>query len=338
MTVKVGVIGTGGIGQGHIERIMTKVPGATVSAVNDINTEVCKQVAEKWGATFMADPHALINSPEVDAILIASWDPTHEEYCVAAIQAGKPVLCEKPLADTSAGCKHIMEVEMAGGKHLLTVGFMRRYDQGYVELRQAIASGRLGKPLILHCVHRNQYPLGAKHTTDMTVTGALVHEFDICRFLIGEDDLYTSAQLAYGRSSKYADEDLIDPQLVYLETKNGVRINLEFFANSHYAYEVGCQVVGEEGCADLPRPAHITVREKGQVGSMIEPFWMDRFPAAYEAELCAWIEDVQKGEVNGPTAWDGFITAFVAEKCIQSRQEKKIVDIDLGETPAFYKR
>jgi len=337
MLLRIGVIGTGGIGKGHIRRITDTIPNATVVAVNDINTKTVKAVAEEFGARIETDPHKLIFSDDVDAIIIASWDPTHEEFCVSAIRAGKYVFCEKPLSDTSAGCRRIMDAEINGGKRLLQVGFMRRYDKGYRQMREAISSGRIGNPLILHCQHRNLAPTGAKHTTEMSVNGALVHEFDITRFLIGDDDPYISAQLVYPRSTRYADKDLIDPQLVYLETKNGVRIELEIFMNCQYGYDIQCEVVGEDGTVRLPDPANIIVKQAGECSYDIVPTWESRFSDAYEVQLREWVNGVLSDNITGPTAWDGYVTAVVAEACTKSRLTNSIVPIELGECPEFYR-
>lgn len=335
--VRIGVIGTGGIGQGHIERISKNIPGAEVVAVNDVNHEVCKQVAEKYGCKFYEDADELINADNVDAILVASWDPTHEQFCVAAIKAGKYVLCEKPLSDTVEGCERIMEAEIAGGKRLLTVGFMRRYDKDYVELREVIKSGLIGDPLVVHAQHRNKAPTGCTHTTEMSASGALVHEFDITRFLIGEDDEYISAQLVYPKSTKYCHEGLIDPQLVYLETKNGVRIELEIYMYCQYGYDIRCEVVGEKGTASLPTQSHTNVRYDGNFLNAIVPTWQARFNDAYVTELIAWVSDIEKGELSGSTAWDGYITSKVAKACNESRLTKSIVEIPVKEKPDFYK-
>ena len=336
MTLRIGVIGTGGIGRGHIQRIIDTTPNATIVAVNDINKDIAISTAEEYGARFESDPHHLIQSEDVDAIVIASWDASHEEFCIASIQAGKHVFCEKPLSDTSAGCKRIMDAEIAIGKHLLQVGFMRRYDPGYCQLQSSISHGRIGKPLILHCQHRNKAPTGSKHTTEMSVNGALVHEFDITRFLIGEDDPYISAQLVYPRSSRYSDPDLIDPQLVYLETKNGVRIELEIFMNCQYGYDIQCEVVGEDGTLSLPDPNNIRIKQAGEASYEIVPTWQSRFVLAYEIEIREWVSSVLADQLVGPTAWDGYVTAIVAEACTRSRISGNIEPIELGECPDFY--
>ena len=124
--LKVGVIGTGGIGRAHAERLTRYISNASVTAVSDINETAARATAEACGAQFEADPHVLIESNDVEAVLIASWDRTHEEFARAAIQAGKWVFCEKPLSDSAGGCHRVIEEEVRQGKRLLTVGFMRR--------------------------------------------------------------------------------------------------------------------------------------------------------------------------------------------------------------------
>src|SRR6266481_5919337 len=119
MTVRVGVIGTGMIGQDHIRRITQVLSGGEVVAVTD-----------------------------VDAALVASWGPAHEEAVIAAMSAGKPVFCEKPLAPTEEACLRIVEAEMAAGRRLVQVGFMRRYDAGYHALKAALEAGEIGAPLL----------------------------------------------------------------------------------------------------------------------------------------------------------------------------------------------
>ena len=98
---------------------------------------------------------AVITDPEVGAVLIASPDATHADFAIACIKAGKPVLCEKPLAPTAAEGMRVIEAELSAGRRLVQLGFMRRFDPGYTEMKGLLESGRYGEALAFHCVHRN---------------------------------------------------------------------------------------------------------------------------------------------------------------------------------------
>lgn len=127
----IGVLGAGGnIGHTHSQNIATYVDGARLAAVYDLNTERAEEVAKTYGAKVMASAEELIASPEIDAVVIASWDGTHADLAVKCIEAGKPVFCEKPLATTLEDAKKVVEAEKASGKRLLQIGFMRRFDPG----------------------------------------------------------------------------------------------------------------------------------------------------------------------------------------------------------------
>ena len=144
----IGVLGAGGnIGHTHSQNIATYVDGARLAAVYDLNTERAEEVAKTYGAKVMASAEELIASPEIDAVVIASWDGTHADLAVKCIQAGKPVFCEKPLATTLEDAKKVVEAEKASGKRLLQIGFMRRFDPDYIKMKKILDSGELGAPL-----------------------------------------------------------------------------------------------------------------------------------------------------------------------------------------------
>lgn len=335
--LRIGVIGTGGIGAGHVQRVEEGTSGAKVTVVSDVNEAVAKEVAAKYNARFEPEPIALINADDVDAVIIASWDRTHEEFTVAAIKAGKYVLCEKPLATSSQGCLHIMEEEMKGGRRLVDVGYMRRYDVWYKQMKEAITSGEIGAPVIVHCQHRNQVPGGETHTTEMTAQASLVHEFDICRWLL--DDEYESIQLVCPRTSKNAHKGLVDPQIVYLVTKGGVRIDLEMFMYGWYGYDVQCEVVGENASVRLPDPANLIWRKNNMSGYSITSSWKERFIGAYETEIRDWVASVKDGAPRGASAWDGYMASLSGELATKSRLDNSsIVPFPDVKRPEFYAR
>ena len=333
--LKLGVIGTGAIGRDHIRRCSQTLLGSQVVAVTDINLQQAAQVVAELGisAEVYPDAHAQIQAAEVQAVLVTSWGPSHEEYVLAAIQAGKPVFCEKPLAVTAAGCRNIVDAEIAHGTRLVQVGFMRPYDAGYQALKAVIDSGQIGEPLMLHCAHRNPR-VGENYKTDMAITDTLIHELDVLRWLL--DDDYVSVQVVFPRKTSKALAHLRDPQVVLLETAKGTRIDVEVFVNCQYGYDIQCEVVGETGIAKLPEPSQVQLRSEAKLSNAILMDWKDRFIAAYDVELQAFIDGVRAGHVGGPSAWDGFAAAVAADACIEAQQSGAIVKVELPQRPRFY--
>lgn len=337
MELRLGVIGCGAIGQDHIKRITKKLTGARVVALNDINLAATQAFndAEKLGAKVYDNFNDLINASDVDALLIASWGPAHEEQLLACVAAGKPVFCEKPMTTSAAGGLRIVEAELKHGRKLVQVGFMRRYDAGYRALKQTLDAGTIGDALMVHCAHRNP-SVPDMYVGDMALTDTFVHEIDVLRWLLNDD--YVSAQVVEGRKSKFSHEGLHDPIMVLLETRKGIRIDTEIFVACQFGYDIQCQVVGEIGTANLPEPQSIPLRLAGRASDGILMDWKQRFIASYDVELQEWIDDTRRGEVNGPTAWDGYFASATAEACVEARRTKGIVPITIADKPAFYNK
>ena len=152
-------------------------------AVNDIDPA---RAQTHLGSRAETPGQNLIATKDVGAVVVTSIGSTHEEFVLAAIAAGKPVFCEKPLATTATACKRILDAEVARGKRLVQVGFMRRYDAGYRLLKEVVSKGGIGAPLIAHCAHRNP-AVGEDYTTDMAITDTVIHEIDTMRWLLDDE-------------------------------------------------------------------------------------------------------------------------------------------------------
>ena len=334
MEVKIGVIGTGLIGTDHAFRINNSLKGGIITAVNDINPQSSQRLSDELGTSkIFDDPHALIKDTEVDAILVCSSGPTHEEFVLSAIESAKPVFCEKPLATTAEACKKIVHAEMKFGHRLVQVGYMRRYDSGYKKLKEAIEKELIGEVLMVHCAHRNP-TVPESYVTEMAVSDSLVHELDVLRWLLGED--YKSAQMLFAKKTKYSHEKLMDPQILLLETVSGVRIDVEMFVNCQYGYDIQCSVVGSDGVANLPEPESLVLRKKEQLYANILPDWKERFIKAYDDELQDFIDGVKDGVISGPNAWDGYSVAVASDVCVKAQHTLAIEKISMPETPQFY--
>jgi myo-inositol 2-dehydrogenase / D-chiro-inositol 1-dehydrogenase len=334
MTLNVGVIGVGMIGRQHIHRLANKLAGARVVALADVNAKQAEAAAaELPGAKVYRTGEALIAAPDVHAVLVTSWGPTHEAYVLTAIQAGKPVFCEKPLATTAEACLGIVEAEIASGRHLVQVGFQRRYDKGYRALKKVIDDGAIGTPLMVHCAHRNP-SVPEAYVSDMAIVDTFIHEIDVLRWLINDD--YVSAQVLVPRNTKHTHAKLDDPIMVLLATRSGMRINGEVFVNCRYGYDIQCQVVGEEGVAGLPEPESVILRRDAKLSTAIMRDWELRFINSYDVELQDWIDAAKAGKVNGPNAWDGYFAAVTADACLEAKRTGAITPIVTRPRPTFY--
>jgi len=191
--LRIAVLGVGIMGADHVDRITNKIGGARVTVVNDYSLARAEEIAALTpGARVVVDPFDAIAAEDVDAVVLATPGPTHEKQVLACLEAGKPVLCEKPLTTDADSSLAIVKAEAALGKKLIQVGFMRRFDHEYTQLKDLIDSGDLGRPLVVHCAHRNPaVPNG--FDSAMIVKDSLVHEVDVTRFLLDEE--ITSVQI-----------------------------------------------------------------------------------------------------------------------------------------------
>jgi myo-inositol 2-dehydrogenase/D-chiro-inositol 1-dehydrogenase len=308
MAVRIGVIGAGIMGAEHARLLSHEVSGSAVGAVYDIDTARAEQVASTVGAEAAADPFELIDDRAVDAVLIASSDATHEQFVLAALAAGKQVLCEKPLAPDVEGCERILAAEQQLGRRLVSVGFMRRYDPAYQLMRETLRDGTIGAPLLIHCAHRNVS--STNQSAAQSISGSAVHEFDIVRWLL--DDEIAAIQVHRGRRAASAQCD--DPILILVEMSTGVLVDIEVFVNATYGYDVQCELVGETGTTRLDSRSGVSTRTAGHVGHDVPGDWRARFGEAYRRELQHWVDGVTAGgPARGASAWDGYVATVSAQ-------------------------
>ena len=334
MTIRIGLIGAGVMGADHARTIVSYGGGAELVAVHDADTARAKAAAKACGdARVVETAEALIADPDIDAVLVSSPDPTHAPLAIACIEAGKPALVEKPIASTLNEGRAVVAAEMKGGRRLIQVGFMRRFDPGYLAMKEALAEGRLGVPLFFHCVHRNA--VGPDYlTSEMVIANSAVHEIDIARFLLEEE--FAWATVRSPRASRRAPGR--QPQFIVLETKSGVVVDIEAFVDAAYGYDVRGEMVCETGAITLaPGPAVVT-REAGHETFPVEPDWRDRFRAAYREQMACWINSLRGGAPRGSSAWDGYAASVTAAACLDAWRSGSRTAVTLAETPEFYRR
>jgi myo-inositol 2-dehydrogenase/D-chiro-inositol 1-dehydrogenase len=335
---KVGIIGCGKMGNAHAQTLQFKVREAEVVAVCDVSEENAKEVSNLVGGVReYKDQEELINS-DVDGVVMAVPAALHTPVTLAVIKAGKYCFSEKPLADTAAECKEIVDAEVAGGKRLVQVGFMKRYDAGFNQVKRLIESGKFGDPLIARIAQRSEkisqlYPY---YTNEMQVTDAATHEINILPWILGDDE-WDEVQSLTSKRSRHVKEELQDPMVLIMKTKKGVVCMIEEFVNTGFVgYEANLEVVCEDGIVSLPGPSTPITKSNHQISTEIEKDWLVRFNQSYELQLHDWVDKALQGTTGGSSSWDGYTAAVTTDAALASMQSGKPEKVITGEKPDLY--
>jgi myo-inositol 2-dehydrogenase/D-chiro-inositol 1-dehydrogenase len=335
--LRIAVVGVGVMGADHVTRLHRRTSGARVTVVSDASTDKAGRVAKDVpGCRVVADPFAAIADPEVDAVVIASPDRFHEAQVLACIERGIPVLCEKPLTLDAASSLGVVRAEDAytarTGRRLIQVGFMRRFDPEYAQLRALIASGAIGEPLVVHCVHRNATP-ASDCTSESMITGSVVHEIDAARFLLDEE--VAAVTVLRPKATRHAGAGRSDPLLVLLEMASGRIVDVECFVSTGVAYEVRAEVVAEDGSATIGLDAGLVRATRGSAGASrgtaVAAGFRERFAHAYDAELQRWVDVARLGTTDGPGAWDGYAAQAVCSAGVEALATGRRTEVRLAD-------
>lgn len=332
--LRIAVVGAGMMGADHITRITDRIVGARVSAVVEPNAgRAASAITHAPGAQHFTAIEDALASGLVDAVLIATPGQFHEPVLSPAIEAGLPILCEKPLTPDPESALRVLAAEQASGRHLIQVGFMRRFDAEYMQLRDLIASGDAGALLALRCAHRNP-TVPDSYTNPMLINDSVVHEIDIVRYLT--DSAVTAIEVKRPRRNSLSPARLDEPILVLLETEHGVLADVEMNVSVQFGYQVKTEAVFERGIAELGRTGGMTIWSDGRYGRAEHASYTTRFAAAYDAQIQRWVRAVRDGSIDGPSAWDGYLAAAACAAGVQALETGERVEVQYAERPAFY--
>ena len=335
--LRVAVLGVGMMGADHVARIHSRISGARVVAVSDAFADKAEQVAAGVpGCRVVADPLAAIADPDVDAVVIATPGQFHQEQVLACIERGIPVLCEKPLTTDAESSLAVVRAEdefaARTGRRVVQVGFMRRFDPEYAQLRALVESRELGEALVLHCAHRNA-SVHPHFDTEMMITDSVVHEVDVTRFLLGEE--ITAVTVLRPRPTRHAREGLSDPLLVLFETAGGRLVDVECFVSTGVGYEVRTELVAEDGSAMIGLDTGLVRATGGAAGATrggaIAPDFRVRFGRAYDIELQRWVDAARNGAVDGPGVWDGYAASAVCSAGVAALRSGQRTEVRLAQ-------
>jgi len=328
--LRIGLIGAGRIGTLHAG-VLSAIDTVDELVIVDVEADRAKSLAEKLGVSHLDQPHQVFD--EVDAVVIASSTETHSPYLIEAAAAGIPTFCEKPISiDLESTDRAIAAVHDSGIP--VQMGFMRRFDPGYISARQAVVEGVLGDLLLVAAQTHDPEPPPEDYiaVSGGIFTDMLIHEFDIIRFVAGSEFVEvtvtgsTTAMPVFGR---YDDFGTV---VVAAHLANGALAMIAGVRTDAIGYDVRMEIFGTADSVAVGLDPHTPIRTLEPGLDLPRPpttvGWMDRFGFAYRAEMEAFARLVADGAASPCTVGDARTALVVAEACRKAAAERRPVRIE----------
>ena len=331
-SLNVGIIGTGRIGQVHAEILAYRIPTVNVLAVSD----VILAAADKCATTYQipaafSDHRAILDNPEIEAVVICSSTDTHAQFITEAAQAGKHIFCEKPIAlDLKTIDQALDAVEQNGVK--LQVGFNRRFDPNFKHVRDAVAAGEIGEPRLVHIISRDPAPPPISY---VKVSGGMfldmtIHDFDMARYLIDSEveEIFATGGVMVDPAIGEAGD--VDTAVITLRYANGVIGTIDNCRQAVYGYDQRIEVFGSKGnlVAANNVPHRVTHSNAAGVHTALPlNFFIERYAQAYIDELKAFVQAVVEDTPPPVTGLDGRIPVVMGLAAGKSYQENRPVKL-----------
>ncbi len=326
--MKLGVIGVGRIGAHHAG-VLIGLEGVEAVHATDAAVGAAARVSDELGLLAFDTPEDLFASG-IDGLVIASSTPTHPALVLAAVEAGIPTFCEKPLANNPHAAQDLLD-KTSGSDVPVHIGFHRRFDPGHVRAREELRSGNLGFVHTIRSMVLDPAPPPAEY---IGISGGIhhdcsVHDIDAIRWVSGSAVVEVYAAGGNRGAAFFEEAGDVDTSAVILRLEDGT---IGIISNSRYnggGYDVRLELHGSRGAvvAGLDDKYPMRSLEHGVEFPRGTPadFFMDRFRAAYIAELTAFT-DVVSGHRESPcTIADAVETSWVAEACTVSLRENRPV-------------
>ncbi len=328
--IGVAVLGAGRMGQTHMRNIAT-IPNAHVVVVADPDADAAARgrVLARAGRA-SSDPAEAIHDPDVDAVVIVTPTITHAPLIDAALRAGKAVWSEKPIAQELGETARIVDLWRETGIPL-QLGFMRRFDPGYVRAKELIAAGELGRIEQFRAYSRDTFPPSVEYLLGCggSFLDMAVHDLDLARFLVGEvEEVHAWASTLFDERFSQADD--WDTSVAMLKFRDGALGVVETARHSTWGYDIRTEVAGAVGkvVVDGGQKTPAThLRTFGWEGDLYENF-PDRFALAFRRELEAFFEALGAGRTPTPGPEDALETLRLAIACTRSWREERVVRLD----------
>jgi myo-inositol 2-dehydrogenase/D-chiro-inositol 1-dehydrogenase len=331
MTVRLGLLGAGRIGKVHAGAIAAN-KGARLVAVADAFPDAAKALAASTGAE-VREADAIMNASDIDAVLITTPTDLHATMIEQAARAGKAIFCEKPVDLDVERVRACLAV-VTEAKAPLMVGFNRRFDPNFMEVRRQIDSGAIGKVEMVSITSRDPGPPPADYIRrsgglfrDMTI-----HDFDMARFLLGEEPVSVFASASVLVDPEIGKLGDFDSASIILTTKSGRIAQISNSRRASYGYDQRIEVHGSEGLVSAENVRATSVEIANGDGYRREPllnFFMTRYTEAYRNEIAAFIAALESGKPATPSGEDGLKALVLADAALRSVREQKAVIVDI---------
>jgi myo-inositol 2-dehydrogenase/D-chiro-inositol 1-dehydrogenase len=331
--LNVGIIGAGRIGKVHAETLAFRLPEARTLAIADVNREAAQALAARCGIPTVSESSAaILANPAIEAVLICSSTDTHAELIVQAAQAGKHIFCEKPIAHSLTEIdRALAAVETAGVK--LQIGFNRRFDANFARVRQAVVSGEIGTPRLMHIISRDPAPPPLSY---IRVSGGMfmdmtIHDFDMARFLVGDEveEVYTAGAVMVDPEIGRAGD--LDTALIVLRFKNGVIGTIDNSRQAAYGYDQRVEILGSGGSIATgncyPNQAVVSTATEVRKDLPLN-FFMDRYTESFASEIRAFVQAVRENRPTPVAGIDGLIAVVMGMAARKSYDEHRPVRLD----------
>jgi inositol 2-dehydrogenase len=338
--IGIGVLGVGEMGKRHAENVRHLVPGAELVAVADVAAARAKQVAEELEvAKSFGSLEAMLECQEVQAVLIATPDKFHAQGVIEAAQAGKDILCEKPMALTLVDAYAALDAVGKAGVQL-QIGFMRRYDPAHAAAMKRIEAGEIGTPLIFKSVGRDKEepPLAAYQSglNGMIFYNSTIHDFDLARWLMRDEVAEVHSYTTVAIRPEVAQYGDVVAGSVNLQYRNGGIGNIESYVQALYAYDVRTEIVGSKGAifvGSLEKTPAVFLNANGSTQTLADHF-LTRFADAYLAEVQDFVRNLLKDQPVSVTGEDGLKALAIAVAAETSHRQKRPVKVTLERSAA----
>ena len=328
-TLTIGLLGAGRIGKVHAAAIAA-TPGARLVGVADAFVEPATEIAESYGAEVSAIDEIMADDG-VDAIFITTPTDMHADLIEQGARAGKRIFCEKPIDLSVDRVRECLAVVHETGA-MLMVGFNRRFDPSFRAVRERIEAGEVGDVEMVNIVSRDPGPPPLSY---MERSGGLfrdmtIHDFDMARWLLGEEPVSVSAVGSVLVDPAIADVPDIDSAAVTLVTASGRIAQISNSRRATYGYDQRIEVHGSTGLARAENVHETTIEIAGEHGYTRAPlmnFFLERYMPAYEAEVATFVRTALDGGDPSPAGEDGLQALVLAEAAVRSHTERRTVDV-----------